>query len=476
MKLCRQGILVVAILCGSLISYAKSDCVVNSADNCLQTSDLQHLPSSGNLSLFCTSAASLVYKVKVCLDECAFDSSNNIRKFFTTFEDVCSDTLGCQNIDRFYSDFQSCFNSSGGLSKLLNDLITAFNNKENVNTFCRFLSHGKNCMDSAAANCSYLADLMSATFELYGQFAIARHICGSENVPIVSDKSNCANSRNMIANINRECDISCSISATDDSDTICRFLQLQVDCFLRWSVGCTDTERRFILPRLNTYAIANLLLGCSAPIRLQGVSVQPTGLDRGYPDNFRCKYIDQLNDCFDFKLPRSGLRPDVVQRLMNGNFLVDYFCDLKAINKLFADELIAKCVNSFLRCRLPAAEIYQRAFTYDELPFNSSLAPFPLDYWGLSNILSSLQCPNPAPPTLCKRSLSTKSPSGPLQPTRQLTKRTTPPNRTVTPRAGGSKDNSVNEPQQLRQGNAKAPGSMAAPTYRPTPKRETPKP
>lgn len=403
MKRSRQGALI-AILWSGLVAVVRGDCGFPSAEDCLKTTDIQQLPSDENISLFCSPAASLAYKVSLCLDECGFTPTDAIQKFLTGFENVCSDAPGCKDVGRFYEDLQGCFNRSGGLSALISDLVTAFNQKESIDKFCRYLAQWKNCMRLAAANCSVLAGLMNTTFDLYEQFAIAQHICGSENVQRISNNSNCAVNKEMTANIYQECDVSCNISSTDDAATVCGLLQSQIDCFLRQSEGCTQIERRFVLPRLNTYSIVNVLLDCPSPIQLQGVNIQPTGLGLDNPDKFRCKYSTQLNDCFNFNLQNS-VRPDVVVKLINGNFLVDYFCQLKANGKLYWDQLLTRCVDSFLRCRLPVAGVYERASTYDDL-YAASLAPFPLDFWGLNTILSTLQCPYPAPQTLCNRSPS----------------------------------------------------------------------
>jgi hypothetical protein len=140
---------------------------------------------------------------------------------------------------------------------------------------------------------------------------------------------------------------------------------------------------QYLLPRFDSYAIANTYLGCT--IQVDGLIVQP-------PVSTKCTYVDQLNDCLYAQVVGDAIDWTRLQALYDMDLPVGGFCQHLAN----ISQAIATCSASYLACPTPHSLIYPAMTTYDD-SYTASLGVFPLNEWGMTSIFRWMNgaCPNP---------------------------------------------------------------------------------
>lgn len=433
---------------------SSSNCV--SPETCLSQADISQL-SGNNITSYCLSGIPLEYQLQSCLSNCNFTATADIANDVAVMGVICSAAeANCNNVLGRYVSYSSCFDAYGGMNALTSQVISAFNLRQSTDTVCQNVAVARSCQrlsvygstssGSTTTGCSFLQVLDMDNYNANPNLAMAQYICGSENVPVLTQSNNCGNSNNMISTIQQTAAISCSIAAATDPQTICSLMQQQANDIVSNSIGCTAVLQQFLLPRLNTYAIANALLGCSPTIQINGLFVQPVVISPS--PIFQCNYANQINACFNLGLSGT-LQPNDLEKLLVGNFMWSQFCPMTSS----VDALVAACVSAFTRCRLPLASAFGPVATYDN-SYDLSLGPFPLDYYGLNTVLgSSTSCPI-VPPSLCPIPPTNGPPAAAVAAAMSTTIRTTPPMfRKSTPFVPSGSPRTTPQPTKPNQNN-----------------------
>jgi len=206
-------------------------------------------------------------------------------------------------------------------------------------------------------------------------------MCGSETLksylPYLDVTTTCNADSN--AAVTSKCGIGCALANAPNAQALCSLLENQAKCLEEQSAGCTDTARRYVLPRLNTYAMANKHLGCQ--IKYNGILVRTAGKDFDYITATDSCLLSDLNANYD----NFGR----LKSIFNRDTPVKAFCT----SRNDEDVLLTKCRNNFLTCATPQHKLLSRiedASIDKSAQFAPEIGAFPVDSFGMAYIYNWL--------------------------------------------------------------------------------------
>jgi hypothetical protein len=352
-----------------------------SANNCVDQQALNQL-STADPTYYCERGAILLAQAKKCMDECkAVDTTGYLRRKQAEIDQFCSQaSANCSSVTETYINQTKCYEPYGGIDSVLANIFNQFENKV-ASIDCKHLYWARYCQSQV--DCRYNRELDLQLVKEHPQVVLALHVCRSEKAGPLGEQlvnnEKCTSELNT--KIESECSIACEIAYASDSATVCSLLEKQAGCFERLTLGCTTAARRYSLPRLDTYAIANKYLGCS--IKFNGLTIMAPTLSV-------CEYSEMLNACFFAQSIENAITFDRLMPLFNMDLPVGGFC--KTIVSEKKDKLNA-CIAKYLECPVPQARLLLPESSQYDNSYAPSIGGFPLNVWGMNTVYNAL--PNP---------------------------------------------------------------------------------
>jgi len=356
------------------VAYVSAVCP-GSADKCLNKDAFSKL-SQSNANDYCVKGAVLYASAQSCLNECkTTDTSGYLDTVKKTFNDFALKAdPNCTNLFDTYINQTNCFPQYGGADTVNKILSTFDDTGSRSNDDCQKLYWGRNCQKLTTCSFNLLLDLQLMAANSDAVLGLA--VCGSEKAAEIEtqieDNSGCSTT-DIDSNVQSNCNIACDIKDAETAEDICAALEKQAANLEKYTAGCANAQRTYILPRLDTYALANAKLGCN--IKFKNLEIRA-------PIGSMCNYTTILNNCFFARAVDNAIDFYRLQPLFNGDMPIVDFCK----NLGSSASLISNCIQSVLPCAVPQAKLLARSPTYLE-NFNVNLGGLPLNGWGASWVL-----------------------------------------------------------------------------------------
>jgi hypothetical protein len=367
-------LLVVGTVAAVLSGSAHAACPSDGAANCVKQELFNQLSTSDPTN-YCQQGAILAGDAVKCLDDCLSPGAstflNNQVKKIETF---CSQASpNCPAVVGTYVNQTKCFDGYEGLELLLPEILRRFQIRQSNAEKCQDLFWGRSCM--RIQSCKYNANLYLYLVAKNPNIVLCLSVCGSEDVtklaPVLEKKDTC--SQTLFDKIKKDCNIGVQIAAATVKEQVCPLLETQAACIENLSKGCSEATKLYLVPRLDTYAMANQYLGCN--VKCNDIKVQP---------QIVCDYTKVLKTCFYRDTIENSLQYSLLS-LINRDLPVMGFCqNLKNIT-----EQLRQCKLTLLSCIVPNSRLYVPANTYDE-SYAPEMGAFPLNLWGMNSIFNWL--------------------------------------------------------------------------------------
>lgn len=368
-----------ALVVGSVLG--QSSCPA-SAEGCVEREKFNQL-SQSDPNYYCEQGAIVAAEAQNCLYRCKFseqhhylqEQKDRINTFCKTVDSKCDRVT-----DTFISQTR-CFDVYGGLGNVTAAILREFAAGQEVK--CQEFQWARYCQ--RVQNCSFNERLDIAIVKSEPVILLALAACRSETIksllPYIERTDGCK--PNQDKQILQKCNVSCDVANAADPKSICALLQKQATCLEEQTAGCTAMARRLVLPRLNTYAVANKHLYCN--ISYYGLPVR---------SGRSCEYSDLINTCLLTKTLPNTLNFYQLQPLFNLDTLVIDFCKTKSN----VDKAVVACKNAFLACPTLQSLLLQVSSEID-IEFMPEIGVFPLDQFAMKYIYDK-QIPDNCPKTL----------------------------------------------------------------------------
>jgi hypothetical protein len=379
------------LLVTAYVAVVRAQCPSGGAASCVNQNSFNQL-SQLNPTTYCQTGATLVQQAYACLASCnnAADPTGSLSTFRQKIDQFCAQTASCPNVTGTYITQCACFNQWGG-EPALQAVFADFNAGKTVMQNCSYAYWIRSCQQQT--DCIYNKNLQLQL--LTPDLVLALAVCGSGTTttlaPYTFVNSQCSSS--MDTAIQANCNIASGISQATTQSQICSLFNQQISCFLKYSAGCTDIEQTYMLPRIDTYAIANKYMSCG--LMYKNILIQPRP---GNPYTFSTA----INTCLFQQTVEAAINFETLQPLFNMDVLISGFCP--NINNI-ANSII-NCSIAYLALDPPQSKLMPDSNTTNpDASFVPSLGAFPLNKWGMGVIFSYIQ----ANPALCS-STSSKAP------------------------------------------------------------------
>jgi hypothetical protein len=354
-------------------------CPYSSYSTCITTAvQAINQLSQSDAAYYCKQGAIIAATASKCLVSCnGVDVTHDLATAARTVNQFCGQASpGCSNVVEVYLNQTQCFDPYGGAAKAANDILTAFNNSYTTN--CNPAIWGRNCQ-KLYTTCQYNYDLGVQLLSATPQIVVALAVCGSETLvtpllPLVTDNSKCSSS--LYTTIEAQCNVATAVPNANSNGDMCTALQTQLQCILTLSAGCTTAVSRYVLPRLESYAIANIYLGCS--LTLFNILIKPSPLNR-------CNYINQINSCFYSAYTANAFNLIPARQLLNRDLPLRGFCN----NRQSVSAGVLNCTLSLFQCTIPQAQLLTAPTTFDD-SYAPAIGVFPLNSYGMTSLFNSL--------------------------------------------------------------------------------------
>lgn len=434
MTVIRSGLTI--LLSAVLIASVYGQCP-QTADECVDDKKFNKL-SQGDPSFYCEEGAKLVAEAQNLLRDCKFSEDNSrLKSKKAEINSFCfREDNNCPNVTDTFVAQTRCYDPYGGLDNIIDKIIAAFESgASNFMDLCNPLYWGRYCQKTQI--CSFNQNLDFYLINQNKPVGLGLAVCGSETLKTIlqylEESSGCPVGNDMDAEIRSKCDIACDTANALDEKEYCILLEKQASCLQDATAGCSSAERKYVKPRLNTYAVANKYLSCN--IKYNGITVKPSGRT--------VEYSALINQC-TFSQTTEPLNLLSLQQLFN--FDTPYLSDF-CKSRENQDKIVADCRNAFLAVATPQFKLLSR--TQDDLnavpiDFVPQLGAFPVDSYATAFTYKSLPdvCPNNLQwsDRICvpNAEQSTKAPE------KSTKSGITPPPKTTpakaTTRAGGNQD------------------------------------
>lgn len=366
------------------ISIVHADCptdCVNQAKAAIASENQQSNPTS-----YCVNASFAIAQAIQCLAvSCnnAQDTSGYISTTKTQIDNFCrtKDPL-CTSTTDISVNQAACWNPYGTLPLVLAAIGSNFQSKNDSTSACNQLYWGRTCQ-TKISNCTYTNALQLKFVASNPSVVLGLALCGSETVgtlaPLAYRSDGCNN--NIDSNVRDNCNIGYKVATATNASTICALFQQQITCLENACAGCSVAEAQYILPRMDTYAIANLYLKCN--IQYKGVSLQQRFASA-------CQYSVVLNACFFQTTVENALDFGRLQPLFNKDLPINGFCT--NLKNIAAQQ--ATCNAALMTCVIPQSKMYVSPGIYDN-SYAPEIGGYPLNLWGMASIFNDLNgsCP-----------------------------------------------------------------------------------
>lgn len=360
------------------------------ADGCI-SAELKTL-AKGDPNYYCEHGSVLFAASQNCLRDCKFSEDNTVLNGYK--DDINSfcfkEESTCPNVADTYLNQTRCYDPYDGLAAVLGNITKAFEaGVTDLTTVCNRLYWGRSCQK--IPTCKYNKNLDTTyVTEDHPEILLGLAICGSESLkaflPYVEKSQGCL--LDLDKTIVQKCNYSCDISNTVTGSNVaglCTYLEKQAACLEENTKGCTAAQRKYVLPRLNSYAIANRYMP-ECHIKYNGITVKPTGEP--------VKYSELINLCLFRTTVENAINFDTIRPLLNRDIPVRDFCDT------MEDKLkhTTDCRNEFIAAATPQSKLLTRQevdVSSIDIDFVPEIGTFPLDSWGTAYIYGNLPdvCP-----------------------------------------------------------------------------------
>jgi hypothetical protein len=330
--------------------------------------------STSNPTVYCEQAAVISANASNCIEACNTVDVGDVlevaeQKVYQ-FCQAASPT--CASFIAYYYIQTTCFTQYGGALAVASSISQQFIAKKPT-TSCKQLTWGLNCL-LAYNSCPYNADLGYQLIAATPQLVTAMAICGYPNttnyLPIITNNNQC--NANTNPTIEAQCIVAPSVATAVTNAEMCQALSTQFSCILSNSVGCTTAQARYLLPRLDSYALANLYLGCT--LQLFGLPILPA------PQS-RCNYVSQVNACFFQNVVSTSFSITRMAELLNEEMPIGGFC--KTVQAQASG--MTNCTTSLYECPLPHAALFHAPTVYDNT-YAPSMGVLPMNAWGMQTL------------------------------------------------------------------------------------------
>lgn len=337
--------------------------------------------STTNPTNYCEQGAVIAGQAVRCLEDCLAagtssflnDQIEKINSFCKAASPNCNDVVGT------YVNQTKCFDKQdGGLDLITSQIIEYYKagkSKEQAKQRrCNDLFGGVTCQKKR--DCKYNADLYFPLVTSDPRIPLCLSLCGSEELPklapylVKTDKC----SEALFTRIETECNISMSLcAAATTNEEACSLLETQAACIEKLTVGCTTATQRYLLPRMDSFTLANEILGCK--VSINGIELQARS---------DCNYTAVINQCFYANAVDNAMKYRILPLLCR-DLPVGGFCQ----NSQNKDAQLLNCKMEILSCTVPQARLLVVPNKYDD-SYAPTMGTFPINIWGMNSIFTWL--------------------------------------------------------------------------------------